>query len=64
MRFAGCLCLNAGQLDAVVTDILEAVEKEKAEEAKKRKRQDEAHGAGAPVCKLKRNAHRARKALG
>ena len=49
MRFAGCLCLNAGQFDAVVTDILEAIEKEKAEEAKKRKLQDESHGAGEPV---------------
>ena len=37
--------------------------KEKAEEAKKRKLQDEAHGAGEPVWKLKRNAHLARKAL-
>ena len=37
--------------------------KEKAEEAKKRKHQDEAHGAEEPVWKLKRAAHLARKRL-
>ena len=48
---------------AVVTSILEAIATEKVEEAKKRKLQDEAHGAGEPVWKLKLNAHLARKAL-
>ena len=33
------------------------------EEAKKRKRQEEEHGAEEPVWKLKLNAHKARKAL-
>ena len=37
--------------------------KEKAEEAKKRKLQDEAHGAEEPQWKLKQNAHLARRAL-
>ena len=42
---------------------MEAIEKEKTEEAKKRKREEETHGAGEPVWKLKLNAHKARKAL-
>ena len=42
---------------------MEAIEKEKTEEAKKRKREEETHGAGEPVWKLKLNAHLARKAL-
>ena len=48
---------------AVVANILEAIEKEKEEEVKKRKLQDESHGAGEPVWKLKLDAHLARKAL-
>ena len=40
-----------------------AIAEEKTEEAKKRKLQDESHGAGEPVWKLKRDAHLARKAL-
>ena len=42
-------CTNA----AVATSILGAIETEKVEEAKKRKLQDEAHGAGEPVWKLR-----------
>ena len=42
---------------------MEAIEKEKTEAAKKRKHQDESHGAGEPVWKLKRDAHLARKVL-
>ena len=49
--------------DSVLANMLEAIGAEKAEEAKKRKRQGEAHGAGEPVWKLKLNAHLARKAL-
>ena len=40
-----------------------SLNKEKAEEAKKRKLQDESHGAGELVWKLKRDAHLARKML-
>ena len=43
---------------------MESIKKEKAEEAKKRNRQEEEdHGAEEPVWKLKLNAHKARKAL-
>ena len=48
---------------AIIANILEAIQKEKEEEVKKRKLQDESHGAGAPVGKLKLDAHIARKAL-
>ena len=40
-----------------------AIGKEKTEEANKRKREEEAHGAGEPVWRLRRGAHLARKAL-
>ena len=46
---------------AVVANILEVIEKEKEEEVKKRKLQDESHGAGEPAWKLKLDAHLARK---
>ena len=48
---------------AVVANILEAIGQEKEEEVKRRKLQDESHGAGEPVWKLKLDAHIARKAL-
>ena len=53
----GCSSAN------VVTEILEAIKKEKEEQSKKRKRQDDAHGAEEPVWKLKWGARAARKAL-
>ena len=46
-----------------MTSVLGAIETEKVEEAKKRKLQDEAHGAGEPVWKLRGNAQLARKTL-
>ena len=49
--------------DASLTNMLEAIGTEKAETAKKRKREAEAHGPGEPVWKLKLNAHLARTAL-
>ena len=45
------------------TAILEAIGAEKKEDVKKRWLEDEEHGAGEPVWKLKHNAHLARKAL-
>ena len=55
--------IRYGCTTAVMSIIVLAIEMEKVEEAKKRKLQDEAHGAGEPVWKLKLNAHLARKAL-
>ena len=46
-----------------VTDLMENIKKEKAEEAEKRKRQEEeAHGVEEPVWMLKHRAHKTRKA--
>ena len=42
---------------------MEAIGKEKGQEKMERQREEEAHGAGEPVWKLKRNAHLARKRL-
>ena len=47
-----------------MTSILEAIATEKVEEAKQRKLQDKAHGAGEPVWKLKQNAAAARPVRG
>ena len=48
---------------AVVTSILGDIATEKVVGAKKRKLQDEAHGAGEPVWQLRGNTQLARKAL-
>ena len=48
---------------ASLTSLHVAIVEEKKEEGNKRKFQEDAHGAGEPVCKLKWDAHHARKAL-
>ena len=60
-RHAARAVIRYGTTDvAVLTCILDAIDEEKKEEAKKRL---DAHGAGEPVWKLKLDAHLARKAL-
>ena len=46
-----------------ITTVMLAIGKEKTEEANKRKREEEAHGAGEPVWRLRRDANLARKVL-
>ena len=60
-RHAARAVIRYGTTDvAVLTCILDAIDEEKKEEAKKRL---DAHGAGEPVWRLKLDAHLVRKAL-